>query len=75
MSGLAREDRTARPDDLYQLLVEAHAGLSPDQSRRLDASLVLLLLNHIGDFEVAREAVAAARHAVLGAAETGSPGG
>ena len=35
--------------------------MSPSESRRLDASLVLLLANHIGDLEVVRDAVEAAR--------------
>lgn len=58
---LRTEDRIARPDDLYELLVEAHRDLDPEQSRRLNAKLILLLANHIGDPEVVREAVAIAR--------------
>ena len=36
-------------DPLYQMLVEAHRDLSPDASRRLDARLVLLLAERLGD--------------------------
>lgn len=61
---LRTEARLARPDDVYELLVEAHRDLTPEQSRRLDASLILLLANHIGDAEVIREAVAMARRAI-----------
>jgi hypothetical protein len=64
MAGLARDDRVSWPDDLYQLLVEAHDGLAPAVSRQLDASLVLLLANHIGDVEVVRQAVERARGAI-----------
>ena len=58
---LATEDRLERPDDLYELLTSAHRDLTPEQSRLLDAKLILLLANHVGDLEVVREAVAIAR--------------
>jgi hypothetical protein len=67
MSGRLRtEDRLAQPDELYQLLIEAHQGLSPEQSRQLDARLILLLANHLGDLEAMAEAVAVARRSVVG---------
>jgi len=49
------------PDDFYQSLIDAHAGLSDAQSELLNAKLVLLLANHIGDDTVLAEAIAAAR--------------
>jgi hypothetical protein len=49
------------PDDSYQMLVDAHAGLSIAESQALNARLVLLLSNHIGSTEVLREAIAVAR--------------
>lgn len=48
-------------DDFYQALIDAHRDLSDDQSERLNARLVLLLANHIGDIAVIREALAVAR--------------
>jgi len=51
----------AAPDDLYALLIAAHEGLSEAESLKLNAKLVLLLANHIGDFEVVRAALAAAK--------------
>lgn len=51
-------------DDFYELLIETHRGLSDEQSRLLNARLVLLLANHIGDLRVLREALAAARAGV-----------
>ncbi|MGQ0664771.1 MAG: DUF2783 domain-containing protein [Pseudomonadota bacterium] len=50
-----------RPDDFYEALIEAHRGLSEDDSAMVNAKLVLLLANHIGDLEVIREALAAAK--------------
>jgi hypothetical protein len=64
MSGLKHELNLARPDDIYNLLVDAHKGLTPAQSEALNAALVLLLANHVGDEDVIREAVAAARKSV-----------
>jgi hypothetical protein len=45
------------PDTAYRALVEAHRGLSDEQSAALDASLVLILANHIGDIGILREAI------------------
>jgi hypothetical protein len=55
--------RLADPDALFALLVEAHRGLDAEASRRLDARLVLLLANHVGDMEVLRRAIALAQEA------------
>ena len=57
-------------DDLYESLIAAHAGLSDEQSELLQARLVLLLANHIGDLDVLRQAIALARSGVAG----GGPG-
>ena len=51
-------------DDFYEALIEAHNGLTDEQSEALNARLVLLLANHIGDLRVLREALAAAKNAV-----------
>ncbi len=48
-------------DDFYEALIEAHNGLTDEQSEALNARLVLLLANHIGDLRVLREALAAAK--------------
>jgi hypothetical protein len=55
----------ASPDDFYQSLIDAHRGLPTPQSHELNAKLVLLLSNHIGDEAVLREALAAARASVM----------
>lgn len=49
------------PDDFYEALIEAHAGLDTAASHALNARLVLLLANHIGSLAVLREALATAR--------------
>jgi hypothetical protein len=51
----------ADPDELYQMLIRAHEGLDEAASAKLDAKLILLLANHIGDREVLRAAIAKAR--------------
>jgi hypothetical protein len=48
-------------DTFYEMLIGAHGGLDDEASQRLNARLVLLLSNHIGDLRVLREAFAAAR--------------
>lgn len=57
---LKSEARLARPDDIYQVLINAHRDLSPEQSQAFNSRLVLLLANHIGDDGVIAEAVEAA---------------
>lgn len=47
-------------DDIYADLLAAHEGLTKDQSDALNARLILILANHIGDTEVLRAALAAA---------------
>ena len=49
------------PDDFYEALIEAHQGLSTDESHAFNARLVLVLANHIGALPVLREAFAAAK--------------
>jgi hypothetical protein len=61
MSTLDTNPRIARPDDVYQMLVDAHRGLDDADSMKLYAKLVLLLANHIGDAAVLAEAIALAR--------------
>ena len=48
-------------DSFYEQLLDAHAGLSPDQSQLLNARLILLLANQVGDAKVLKECVEAAR--------------
>lgn len=55
--------RLAAPDDFYEALIDAHQGLSTDESHALNARLVLLLANQVGRLPVLREALAAAREA------------
>ena len=50
-------------DDFYEALIDSHRGLDDAQSRAVNARLILLLANHIGDLRVLREALAAARQA------------
>jgi hypothetical protein len=57
----------AKPDEEFRAVVEAHQGLNDEQSADLDAALVLILANHIGDLEVLREAIALAQRRMLAA--------
>jgi len=58
---LTTDPNIAQPDDFYQALIDAHAGLSEAQSAALNARLILLLANHIGDIDTLRAAIAAAK--------------
>jgi hypothetical protein len=48
------------PDGFYAELLEAHGGLCDDDSIALNARLILILANHIGDRAVLSEALAVA---------------
>lgn len=60
------------PDDFYQELVDMHRGLSEQQSALVNAKLILLLANHVGDLAVLREAMRAARQDIAPEAPTGA---
>jgi hypothetical protein len=47
-------------DDIYDLLMAAHAGLSFEDSAKLNARLVLLLINAVGDEKTLRAIIARA---------------
>jgi len=66
MSDLVTDPNIAAPDDFYAALIDAHRGLSEADSHLLNARLILLLANHIGDLAVLREAMALARAGVAG---------
>ncbi|MBO1074608.1 DUF2783 domain-containing protein [Roseomonas marmotae] len=55
----------AAPDDFYEALVNLHLDLAADQSRLVNAKLILLLANHIGDAAVLRQAMSRAREGVV----------
>ncbi len=61
---LQRDPNMPDPDGVYAALIEAHADLDDGESLALDARLVLLLANHIGDPAVVREAIAVARRSM-----------
>jgi hypothetical protein len=62
---LSTRSNFERPDDAFRAVVEAHRGLSDAESADLDAALVLILANHIGDLDVLREAIALAKRRML----------
>jgi hypothetical protein len=49
------------PDDFYQALLDTHQGLSLAASHALNARLVLILANEVGDLDTLRAALRAAR--------------
>lgn len=61
MAKLVTTRNLPRPDDVYALLIGAHEGLSKAESDALNARLILILLNHIGDEQVIAEALEMAR--------------
>ena len=65
MARLNTEPNIASPDDFYERLIDMHRGLDDAASARVNAKLILLLANHIGDDDVLREAMHAARDDAL----------
>jgi hypothetical protein len=62
---LSTRSNFERPDDAFRAVVEAHRGLSDEASADLNAALVLILANHIGDLEILSEAIALAKRRML----------
>ncbi len=66
---LSTSSNFTKPDDAFRMIVEAHCGLSDAQSADLDAALVLVLANHIGDLEVLHEAIELAKRRLVNASQ------
>ncbi|MGE5170770.1 MAG: DUF2783 domain-containing protein [Rudaea sp.] len=64
MTSLNVEPNLELPDDFYEALIDTHRDLDAAQSQRVNARLILLLANHIGDLDVLRDAMRRARAAV-----------
>jgi hypothetical protein len=61
MTALSTESRFRNPDAAYVALVQARRGMSEAEAAALDAKLVLILANHIGDLDVLKEAIVLAK--------------
>ncbi|SMY09400.1 DUF2783 domain-containing protein [Flavimaricola marinus] len=61
MTDLTLAPNMAAPDRSYADLIAAHEGLTKEQSDALNARLILILMNHVGDESVIRAAIDAAR--------------
>ncbi|WP_119166004.1 DUF2783 domain-containing protein [Algihabitans albus] len=66
MARLKTDPRIPDPDALYEAIIEAHRDLDDGEAQKLDAKVILLLANHIGDAEVVRDALAIARKSSSG---------
>jgi hypothetical protein len=54
----------AASDEFYECLMNAHQGLTEDQSDLLNARLILLLANQVGDVSVLKSLIGTARQDV-----------
>lgn len=61
MSNLILTANIKDADDFYAVLLAAHDGLSKHASDALNARLLLILANHIGDMDVLEAAIATAK--------------
>lgn len=64
---LITEPHISAPDDFYEQLIAAHRELTEDESRSVNARLILLLANHIGDMAVLERAMQIAADTARGA--------
>jgi hypothetical protein len=60
MAALITQPNIERPDDFYAELIALHAGKSDAESEAINARLILLVCNHIGDRQALSEAFTAA---------------
>ena len=66
MTGLDSKARFADPDAAYRAIIEAHRGLTESESAELNAALVLILANQLGDMAMLHEALVLARRSIKG---------
>lgn len=64
MSTLITDNNFSDPDEFYETLISTHSDLTPEQSEALNARLVLLMANHIGDLSVVSQAINLARSSI-----------
>ena len=57
MTNLITTPNLVSPDDFYADLIAAHEDLSDNESKALNARLILVLANHVGDHNILREAL------------------
>ena len=57
MTTLNIDPNMANFDAFYEALINTHRDLAPTQSHEVNAKLVLLLANHIGDLDVLKDAM------------------
>jgi Protein of unknown function (DUF2783) len=58
---IAPDRLSPHQDEFYSALMQAHAGLSEAESHALNARLLLLMANHIGDLAALRDLIDTAR--------------
>lgn len=63
MMALVTERNLVEHDAFYAALLAAHKGLDEAESHALNARLVLILANHVGDLGALQEALDLARGA------------
>ncbi len=61
MATLITDPNLSAPDDFYESLIDMHRDLDDEASAKVNARLILLLANHVGDLDVLREAIRLAR--------------
>lgn len=64
MNALNIEPNLHDVDAFYEALIDSHRDLTTEQSHEMNAKLVLMLANHIGDVGVLREAMQRARSTI-----------
>ncbi len=61
MATLRTDSTISDPDAFYAELIDLHRDLTEEQSRKLNAKLILILANQVGDIALLRQAMAMAR--------------
>lgn len=57
MSKVNTKVNIADHDDIYQMLVDLHADKSQEQSQKINAKLVITMINQIGCTETVKEII------------------
>lgn len=61
MTQLNIESNFTNADEFYEALIDAHRDLTLEQSHQMNAKLVLLLANHVGNLDVLKDAMQRAK--------------
>jgi len=65
MKNLILESNLSNYDDVYQMIIDMHDGMTEEESQSTNSKLILILANHVGSSSVISQATKTARDSTI----------